>query len=301
MKTLKQVTTSLCAVVFSLVVNSSLAQSYQTNTIQNKSEFIWPEGKKMGLSLTFDDARLTQPDKGIPLLDKYGVKATFYVSPGSMGQRLDGWRKAANNGHDIGNHSFSHPCTGNFEWSRNNALEDYTLQRMSENIDSANKLIKKELGIQPVSFAFPCGQTFIGRGQNTKSYIPVISTMFETGRGWLDEGPNDPSFCDMSQLTGMELDGKSFDQIKKLIESARSKGQWLILAGHETDEEGSQTSLLSTIEAICQYALDPANGIWIANVHKIASYIKEKRGEKAFAEPPVLQKSSFANQSNSQK
>ena len=31
------------------------------------------EGKKMGLSLTFDDARLTQIDKCIPLLDKYGV------------------------------------------------------------------------------------------------------------------------------------------------------------------------------------------------------------------------------------
>jgi len=84
MKNLKQVITTLFAVIFSLVVNSSLAQSYQTNAIQNKSEFKWPEGKKMGLSLTFDDARLTQPDKGIPVLDKYGVKATFYVSPGSM-------------------------------------------------------------------------------------------------------------------------------------------------------------------------------------------------------------------------
>ena len=48
--------------------------------------------------------------------------------------------------------------------------------------------------------------------------------MFETGRGWLDEGPNDPAFCDMAQLTGMELDGKSFEQILKLIEAAKSKG-----------------------------------------------------------------------------
>ena len=27
---------------------------------------------------------------------------------------------------------------------------------------------------------------------------------------------------------------------------------------------------------------DPANGIWIDNVHNIASYVKEKRGEKPF-------------------
>ena len=287
MKNHKQITTAFFALVFGLVVNMSLAQSYQTNTLQNKSEFKWPEGKKMGMSLTFDDARLSQPDKGIPLLDQYGVKATFYLSPGSMEKRLEGWRKAVSSGHEIGNHSLTHPCTGNFDWSRDNALEDYTLQGMSMNLDSANKLIKKILGVQPVSFAFPCGQKTIGRGKSTKSYIPVVSAMFETGRGWMDEAPNDPSYCDMDQLTGMELDGKSFDQVKKIIESAKSKGQWLILAGHEMNEGGNQTSLLPTIEAICKYALDPSNGIWIDNVHKIAGYIKEKRGETSFAETPV--------------
>ena len=53
------------------------------------------------------------------------------------------------------------------------------------------------------------------------------------------------------------------------------------------NESGNQTSLLSTIEAICVYASDPANGIWIDNVHNIASYIKEKRGEKPFTAMPV--------------
>ena len=121
-----------------------------------------------------------------------------------------------------------HPCTGNFDWSRQKALENYTLMSMNAELDSANKVINKELGITPVSFAFPCGQKFVGRGEMTKSYIPVVAAKFESGRGWLDEGPNDPVFCDMSQLTGMELDGKSFEQVKALIESARAKG---IMAG----------------------------------------------------------------------
>lgn len=150
---------------------------------------------------------------------------------------------------------------------------------MKKDIDSASEIVRRELGIQPVSFAFPCGQTFIGRGKNTRSYIPLIATMFETGRGWLNEGPNDPLFCDLSQLTGMELDNKSFDEIRRLIESAKSKGQWLVLAGHEMGNEGPQTSLLATIEAICQYASDPANGIWIANVHEVASYVRNARKE----------------------
>ena len=280
-------TVTIRILLLSMVIVSGTVQSFQTKTNQEKPGFRWPEGKKMGLSLTFDDARLSQVDMGIPLLDKYRVKATFYLSPDNMKQRVDAWKMAVNRGHDIGNHTLFHPCSGNFAWSREHALENYTIEEMKQELDSANKLIQKTLGIQPVSFAFPCGQTYVGRGNLTRSYIPLISEMFETGRGWLNECPDDPLFCDMSQLTGMELDGKSFEQIKNLIEAARTSGQWLILAGHEMNEGGFQTSLLSTIEAICRYAADPVNGIWIDNVHNIAAYVKDERGELPFKVTPV--------------
>jgi peptidoglycan/xylan/chitin deacetylase (PgdA/CDA1 family) len=286
MKIKNLLSSSLLSIAFCLISVINQAQSYESAKSADKSVFQWPEGKKMALSLTFDDARLSQPDIGIPLLDKYGVKATFYLSPGDMLKRLDLWKKAVGNGHDIGNHSVLHPCSGNFDWSRDKALEDYTLQKMDTELDSANRLIKKMLGVQPVSFAFPCGQTFVGRGANARSYIPVIAAMFETGRGFLSESPNDPAFCDMSQLTGIELDGKTFEQVKILIEAARSKGLWLVFAGHEMNTGGVQTSQLATIEAICKYASDPANGIWIDNVHKIAAYVKEKRGEPKFKKTP---------------
>jgi hypothetical protein len=99
--------------------------------------------------------------------------------------------------------------------------------------------------------------------------------MFESGRGWLSEYSNDPLYCDMAQLAGTELDGKSFEDIRKIM--ASSEGKWLVLAGHEMDEGGSQTSLLTTLEELCRYASDPSNGIWIDNVHNIASYIKMQR------------------------
>jgi len=276
----------IITIVLIMVSGISPAQSYDNKTVQTRADFQWPEGKQMGLSLTFDDARLSQIEKGIPLLDKYGVKATFYLSPDNMKQRMAAWEKAVADGHDIGNHSLHHPCSGNFAWSRDHALEDYTLEDMELELDSASNLIKTMLGIRPVSFAYPCGQTFIGRGKMARSYVPVIADKFETGRGWLSEGPNDPVFCDLFQLYGMELDGKSFEQILSLIKVAKSKSMWLILAGHEMNEGGSQTSLLTTIEAICKYASDPDNGIWIDNVHNIASYIKEKRGEPLYIETP---------------
>ena len=277
----------LLLLLFLIKPDVSSGQSYDDGSKKPESSFQWPEGRKMALSLTFDDARLSQIDKGIPLLDKYDVKATFYVSPASMLQRIDGWKKAVKTGHDIGNHSIMHPCTGNFTWARSKALENYSLLSMESELDSASNLIKQTLGVRPVSFAYPCGQKFTGKGMNTKSYIPVVASLFESGRGWLDEAANDPSYCDMAQLTGMELDGKSFDQILKLIETAKASGQWLVLAGHEINVDGVQTSRLETIEAICKYASDPANGVWIDNVHNIAAYVKEKRGEKSYEKQPL--------------
>ena len=100
---------------------------------QDTSLFKWPDGKKIAVSLTFDDGRTSQVDEGTALLDQYGVKATFFVMPGSVEKRLVGWKTALANGHEIGNHSQNHPCSGNFEWSRSKALEDYSIDQMQDN------------------------------------------------------------------------------------------------------------------------------------------------------------------------
>jgi peptidoglycan/xylan/chitin deacetylase (PgdA/CDA1 family) len=249
----------------------------QVSIAQQISSYTWPEGKRVALSLTFDDARLSQVDKGTSLLNQYNVKATFYVIPASVKQRLDGWKKAVASGHEIGNHSLSHPCTGNFPWSRQKALEDYTLEKMRAELREANRTIQELLGVTPEVFAYPCGQTFVGRGVQTKSYVPVVAELFLSGRLWLSEGPNDPGFCDLAQLTGIEMDGKTFEQIRPLLEKAKETGQWVVLAGHEMRDAGDQTTRLSMLKDLLEYARNPANGIWMAPVGTIAKYIQGQK------------------------
>lgn len=244
---------------------------------QSESNFVWPEGKQIAISLSFDDARASQVDVGTVLLDQYGVKGTFYVVPNSVKPKLEDWKKAVESGHEIGNHSFNHPCTGNFPWSRQKALEDYTLKQMRNELILTNKEIKELLGVEAEVFAYPCGQTYIGRGKSTKSYVPVVSKLFLSGRGWLDEGPNAPQFCDLAQLTGMEMDGKDFEQILPLIENARKGRAWLVLAGHEMGTSGNQTTRLSMLAKLIEYSQDPNNGIWIAPVGTVAKYIKGQK------------------------
>jgi peptidoglycan/xylan/chitin deacetylase (PgdA/CDA1 family) len=239
--------------------------------------FAWPEGKRAAVSLTFDDARPSQAQTGIPLLDRYGVKATFYVSPGPLQTRRPAWKQALANGHEIGNHSLHHPCTGNFAFARNKALEDYTLGRMERELREANRVIESALGVRPTTFAYPCGQKFVGRGRRLKSYVPLVARMFEAGRGWMDEAANDPAFCDPAQLLGMELDGLDFDAARKLIDSAVANGSWLVFAGHEIAAAGRQTTRIDTLEAICRHACDPDNGIWIDTVQTIVRYVQTSR------------------------
>ena len=244
---------------------------------QTGTTFKWPEGKKAAISLTFDDARLSQADTGISLLNQYDVKATFFLVPSGVEQRLDGWKKAVASGQEIGNHTMTHPCTGNFLWSRKNALENYNLDDIRNELTECNTRIKDLLGVTPEVFAYPCGQKFIGRDSNTKSYVPLISKMFILGRGWRDEAMNDPAFCDMSQISGIEMDGKNFDEILPLIEEAKKTGQWLVLAGHEMGDDGVQTTRLTMLKQLMEYAQNPSNGIWIAPAGTVAKYIDKSR------------------------
>jgi peptidoglycan/xylan/chitin deacetylase (PgdA/CDA1 family) len=240
--------------------------------------FQWPNGKRAAVSLSFDDARLSQIDTGLALLNEEGTKATFFVEATNIGQRLDGWKKAVADGHEIGNHSLTHPCTGNYAFSRHNALEDYSLQMMTAQLDDANAEIQRLLGVKPKTFAYPCGQKFVGRGVDVRSYVPLVAERFLLGRGYLDESANDPAFCDLAQAMGTPFDDMDFAQMKGLVEQAAKDGRWVIFVGHEIGKRGYQVTDTVALKALCEYLKDPANAIWLGTVEEVAEHIRVQRG-----------------------
>lgn len=245
--------------------------------LMGQSKFSWPQGKKGAVSFSFDDARVSQVDTGLAVLERAGVKATFYLNPPAMERRLEGWKKAVAAGHEIGNHSSSHPCSGNFKFSAKNALEDYTMARLEKDLDDASAAIDKALGVKTVSFAYPCGQKYIGRGENVQSYVPAIARRFLTGRGYLDEAANDPLVCDLANLMGTGGDGLGFEEMVKLVDAAVAEGRWLIFAGHEMGKRGYQFTDMDALEKLCAYMKAPERGIWVGTVGEIGSYIRKSR------------------------
>jgi peptidoglycan-N-acetylglucosamine deacetylase len=248
---------------------------------QTRVDFRWPAGKRAAVSLSFDDARTSQVDEGLALLKKLGIKVTFFVTPGGVEKRLDGWKQAVIDGHEIANHSLTHPCSGNYAFSSGNALETYTLESMAQQLDDANARIEKLLGVKPTTFAYPCGQKFVGRDRIVKTYVPLIAERFLVGRGYMDESPNNPALVDLAQAMGTAFDNMDFPEMKTIVDAAAADGRWVIFAGHEIGRKAYQTTDTQALEQLCAYLKDPANGIWLATVAEIGTYVRDRQREAA--------------------
>jgi peptidoglycan/xylan/chitin deacetylase (PgdA/CDA1 family) len=216
----------------------------------------------------------------LALLYQQRVKVTFFVQAENIRKRLDGWKKAVADGHEIGNHSMTHPCTGNYSFSRPNALEDYSLEMMAAQLDGASSEIESLLGVKPRTFAYPCGQKFVGRGRDVRSYVPLVAERFLVGRGYLDESANDPEIVDLAQAMGTPFDDMDFDRMKALVEDAAKDGRWVIFVGHEIGKRAFQVTDTAALEALCEYLKDPAHGIWLGSVAEIGAYVQEHRSQR---------------------
>lgn len=241
------------------------------------SNFSWPNGKRSAVSITFDDARESQVEFGLPILDRHNVKATFYVSLQPLEQRLDAWLEALDSGHEIGNHTASHPCSGNFPFARSNALEDFTLDRMADELDRATAVIERLTKRTPSTFAYPCGQTFVGRGETLQSYIPLAADRFTVARAAYNEVPNDPGFCDLANAAGLSADDVSFEYLKSLVDAATDSASWLILYGHNVGEGGHQTVRADALDALCDYLTKLYDDVWTDTVAAVGGYIQQVR------------------------
>ena len=104
--------------------------------------------KKCAVVLTYDDGLDVDIDNVVPALDSLGLKATFYVSnySGTVDARPDGWRAIAAKGHELGNHTYYHPCLGNLPGrdfvTPEDDLNNYTVLDVDKEIHVMSTLLK---------------------------------------------------------------------------------------------------------------------------------------------------------------
>src|SRR5271154_3611509 len=124
---------------------------------------MFPDNKHAAISFTFDDGSREHFDIAVPLLNEFGFKSTFFVIAGltrdqkddplTLNRRCDWWaevswqewRSAANQGHEIGNHSLTHPVLTRLREP----------QRLGTEVVDSARLIEEKIGQWPASFAYP--------------------------------------------------------------------------------------------------------------------------------------------------
>ena len=153
-----------------------------TTTIHARQS-IW-DGKKAAVVITYDDAIDQHLDHAVPVLDSLGLKATFYLTAfsRSVQTRLEEWRALAVNGHELGNHTLYHPCTGGTgrEWvPADYDLRTYTVQRMIDEIKMTNLFLQALDGKKERSFAYTCGDLLV----QDSLFINTLKNDFIAARG----------------------------------------------------------------------------------------------------------------------
>ena len=267
--------TALVPAVAALLALTASAGSRVSRQSAASPAFSWPAGARAAVSLSFDDARASQLDVGVPLFAERATHVTFYLTANNIGARAGDWKRAAAGGHELANHTATHPCSGNFRWSRSRALEEQTLDGMRAEMLDANRLIEQATGVRPVTFAYPCGQTFVGRGAGVTSYVPLVNELFLAGRGWLDEAANDPAYVDRAQLFGYAMDDVEFNALKPAVDDAIAGGQWLVLAGHDIGgAPGHHVTRVTMLRELITYLREPSRRVWLETVARVAEHVK---------------------------
>ena len=69
----------------------------------------WEGFRTSAVTFTFDDGCPNQFTAALPLFDARGYKATFFPTPAMNNPNWANLKKMADNGHEIGSHSVTHP------------------------------------------------------------------------------------------------------------------------------------------------------------------------------------------------
>ncbi|MBS0363172.1 MAG: polysaccharide deacetylase family protein [Proteobacteria bacterium] len=192
----------------------------------------WPDGKRAAVSLTYDDGLNSQLDNAVPELNRYGWKATFFLTEANAHWRLADWEALARAGNEVANHTMTHPC----------ALAHW----------SADQFARSELGPmdgyldanfgpdRAKTFAYPCGYLGLGQGDRRRRFARYRRVLERDGvvaARTTAGGPNRPAdvVADRLRLHAFEPadDSDVVGPALRYLNETVAQGGWAILVFHE--------------------------------------------------------------------
>lgn len=149
--------------------------------------------------LTFDDGPGAYTERLLNILDKYNVKATFFVVPKNA-SRYSTIKRAYDSGHSIGIHSMSHVYSEVYK----------SLDSLISDIEGAGNIIKNITGEYPYLYRYPGGSSNTVSRTYTKGIITAsASLLHQKGYHYFDwnissadaNGGKNPSYVTAGNVT----------------------------------------------------------------------------------------------------
>ncbi|WP_454761263.1 polysaccharide deacetylase family protein [Caulobacter segnis] len=170
--------------------------------------FDWPGGRKAAIVLTYDDALVSHLDVAAPQLEAAGLRGTFFLNGTFAASEIPRWRKLAQAGHELGNHSMFHPCPrASFPMDAQFNSERYTVPGMLREIGAMNTLLTAIDGQTTRTYSVPCSITLAG-GVDYTDALKASGTIAYVRTGV----PSDAVVSDPAKLDPFRVPSRSFPE-----------------------------------------------------------------------------------------
>lgn len=242
-------------------------------------EFSWPNGAKAAVNLAYDDALASQLDNVIPALNERGFRGSFYIPAGAplVMERLEEWRVAARQGHELGNHSLFHQCDKQLpgrEWVEpHRDLSQIPPAAWAEQIALANDFLKLLDGKSKRTFTPPCGDLKVG----DNDYLSRVKSLFVASKSF-GSGAVTPSMqgLDPYAVTVTAPAGVTGEELIALVEEAAQKGTMANFTFHGVGGDHLSVSVEAHNALLDHLAAHP-DRYWVDSFINIMTYVTEQQ------------------------
>ena len=237
-----------------------ISQALQAQVVSPYQVGTWSGFRTCAVSYTFDDGCPNQFPKAIPIFDEFGFKLTLFT----VSSWTTDWTRlqnAAINGHEVANHTATHPY-----------LNTITVDQQNTELETSNNLINSKVTIQK-SLTMATPYCVEGNEALEKQYFLAVRGC----QGFI-ESKTPGNFLNVSSIICGNAGSvkKVIDFKTKADQAATSKG-WLVYLIHGIDNDGGYSPLSSdTLKASLQYLKANDSKFWVNTFGNIARYIKER-------------------------
>ncbi len=241
----------IASILTTMSINAQVPVDYEIAT--------WQGFKKAAITYSFDDGTPNQLPIAVPILDKYGYKGTFNLIT-SWVTEWNGWKTAADNGHEIASHTVSHP-----------SLTELSDTDQTKQLAQSKELIEQMIGKECITMVYP----YCNRGNDA-----IVADYYISARscsGQISDASPQNLFDITSKVVGTESNMQTAVQFNEWVASAVDKSGWCVFLIHAIDNDGGYSPIKSTeLDAHLRYVKDAEPTFWVGTFAEITKYIIER-------------------------